>query len=96
MSNFNDQTLKCRDCGADFVWTAREQEFYEEKGFTNPPSRCPNCRKAKKANFNASRGPRKMFDAVCAKCGAQTQVPFEPRGDKPVYCLDCFRANRNG
>ena len=101
MSDLSDQTLKCRDCGADFVWTASEQEFYQQKGFTNPPSRCPACRKAKKEQFNAGRGgggyssgPRQMFDAVCANCGKPTQVPFQPSGSKPVYCLDCFKAKR--
>lgn len=40
-------------------------------------------------------GPRQMYNTVCADCGAETQVPFVPRGDRPVYCRDCFNA-RNG
>jgi len=101
VSSFQDQTLKCRDCGADFVWTASEQEFYEQKGFSNPPSRCVACRKAKKASFDAGRGgggsmgPRQMFDATCANCGKATQVPFQPTGARPVLCLDCYRAQRS-
>lgn len=86
-----DQTLKCRDCGQDFVWTASEQQFYQEKGFTNPPSRCPSCRKMKK---NQQFGERKMYTITCASCGKQDQVPFEPRGDKPVYCRECFGKQR--
>ncbi len=39
-------------------------------------------------------GPKEMFDAVCAQCGAQTTVPFKPSQGRPVYCRDCFRANR--
>jgi CxxC-x17-CxxC domain-containing protein len=35
-------------------------------------------------------GPREMFDAVCADCGKQTQVPFRPTEGRPVYCRDCF------
>jgi CxxC-x17-CxxC domain-containing protein len=31
-----------------------------------------------------------MHPAVCAQCGKDTTVPFRPRGDKPVYCSDCF------
>lgn len=46
-----DKTLICKDCKAEFVFTAREQEFYEEKGFTNEPVRCKACRDVKKANF---------------------------------------------
>lgn len=39
-------------------------------------------------------GERQMYAAVCAQCGKDTQVPFSPRGDKPVYCSDCFRAKQ--
>ena len=50
-----DKTLVCKDCGADFVFTEGEQQFYAKKGFDNEPQRCPDCRKARKAarrNFN--------------------------------------------
>ncbi|MBI5465113.1 zinc-ribbon domain containing protein [Candidatus Gottesmanbacteria bacterium] len=93
MSNFSDQNLTCRDCGAQFVWTAGEQEFYQQKGFTNPPTRCKDCRAKKKTNFN-SGGSRQMYDATCGRCGKPCQVPFQPRGDKPVYCSECFRSMR--
>ncbi len=43
-----DKTIKCKDCGQDFVFTVGEQEFYEEKGFTNEPVRCKECRDKKK------------------------------------------------
>ncbi|HLD57392.1 MAG TPA: CxxC-x17-CxxC domain-containing protein [archaeon] len=39
-------------------------------------------------------GPREMHDAVCSDCGQQTQVPFKPSGDRPVYCRDCFQKHR--
>ena len=44
-----DKTLTCKDCGAEFVFTVGEQEFYKEKGFDNEPQRCLACRRAKKA-----------------------------------------------
>lgn len=89
---YNDKTLICRDCGNEFVFTAGEQEFYAEKGFTNEPTRCKDCRNARKAARNGGdRGQRQMYDAVCAECGRPCKVPFEPRGDRPVYCSDCFR-----
>lgn len=95
---FTDQNLTCKDCGASFVWTGSEQEFYQQKGYTNPPARCPSCRQAKRASGGTgggfNRGPRQMFPATCAKCGAQTEVPFQPKGDKPVYCRECFQAQR--
>jgi CxxC-x17-CxxC domain-containing protein len=38
-----------------------------------------------------SSGPRQMYPATCANCGRETEVPFQPRGDRPVYCRDCFQ-----
>ncbi|MEG0134348.1 MAG: zinc-ribbon domain-containing protein [Clostridium sp.] len=43
-----DKTMTCRDCGAEFIFTVGEQEFYKEKGFDNEPTRCADCRRAKK------------------------------------------------
>lgn len=43
-----DKTLVCKDCGAEFIFTVGEQEFYKEKGFENDPIRCPECRRARK------------------------------------------------
>ncbi|MGI6650017.1 MAG: zinc-ribbon domain containing protein [Bacillota bacterium] len=92
---FNDKVLSCRDCGNEFVFSASEQEFYAEKGFANEPGRCPECRAARKAqargNNGYGRAPREMFPAVCAACGKDTTVPFQPSGEKPVYCRDCYQ-----
>mgnify|MGYP000940287769 CR=1 FL=1 len=90
---YEDKTLTCRDCGADFVFTAAEQEFFAEKGFTNEPGRCPECRRARKER-NGGRSQREMHPAVCAACGKDTMVPFRPSGDRPVYCSECFSNNR--
>jgi len=132
--SYADKTITCRDCGMDFVFTAGEQEFYAQKGFTNEPSRCPACRQQRKANGGGrsnsygdrdsygsrgyndygrsnsygdrdsygsygnrggyGRGEREMHSATCASCGREAQVPFVPRGDRPVYCTDCFRQQR--
>ncbi len=88
---YQDKTLVCRDCGKEFVFTAGEQEFYAEKGFQNEPTRCRECRQAHKAARN-SGAPREMHDAICANGGKPTQVPFQPREDRPVYCSECFAA----
>lgn len=97
---YEDKTLTCRDCGQDFIFSASEQEFYAEKGFQNEPSRCLPCRQARKQATGGRNGggfarPQKtMYPAVCAECGAETQVPFQPSGDKPVYCRQCFDSKR--
>ena len=112
--SYADKTLTCRDCGAQFTFTAGEQEFFDQKGFTNAPTRCPDCRAARKASSgrggggyssrdsydrggsygSSSRGAREMYTTTCSSCGREAQVPFVPRGDKPVYCSDCFQAQR--
>ncbi|MBO4432021.1 MAG: zinc-ribbon domain containing protein [Clostridia bacterium] len=90
---FEDKTLVCKDCGEEFVFTAREQEFYESKGFVNEPLRCKPCRDKRK---QAARGNREMHEAVCAACGGTARVPFAPREDRPVYCSECFAKMKEG
>jgi CxxC-x17-CxxC domain-containing protein len=106
--SFADRTLICRDCGTKFVYTAGEQEFYSSKGFTNDPTRCSGCRSTHRTQRSSGagsdgrvgsrmeRGPRQTFTTVCASCGGEAVVPFSPRGDKPVYCSNCFSKMRGG
>jgi CxxC-x17-CxxC domain-containing protein len=122
----SDKTLTCRDCGQEFVFTAGEQAFYQERGFSEP-QRCPSCRSRRKAERSSggydsggyggggsyssggyggggggyggggggySSGPRQMYPAVCSNCGKETEVPFQPRSDKPVFCRECFAERR--
>jgi DNA-directed RNA polymerase subunit RPC12/RpoP len=53
-----DRNITCKDCGKEFVFTEGEQAFYKEKGFENDPVRCPECRKARKAQKNTGRERR--------------------------------------
>jgi CxxC-x17-CxxC domain-containing protein len=96
--SFEDKTLQCRDCEQEFVFTAGEQEFYAEKGFQNEPTRCRECRDARKRERDSSGRSngqgRQLYTVVCADCGVETEVPFQPRGDRPVYCRDCFAAHK--
>ena len=91
--SFQDKDIKCSDCGSSFTFTAKEQEFFASKGYTNEPKRCPTCRQARRMDGGA-RGARKMTPAVCAECGQATEVPFEPRDDRPVYCAACYAKTR--
>lgn len=102
---YTDQVITCADCGIDFVFSASEQAFFAEKGFASAPKRCASCRSQRRSSGGGSsygagggyadRGPREMHDAVCARCGKDTQVPFRPTGARPVYCSDCFRMMRD-
>jgi CxxC-x17-CxxC domain-containing protein len=98
-----DKLLTCKECGKDFVFSVSEQEFYASKGFEHPPSRCQECRLARKnkkseAGFNgggysqypANRFTRETYEAICAECGCTTTVPFKPKDDRPVYCRQCY------
>jgi CxxC-x17-CxxC domain-containing protein len=116
----SDRTIICRDCGQEFTFTAGEQAFYAERGYSEP-QRCSGCRATRKAQRAASgydsgssyssggyssgggysrggggysSGPRQMYPAVCSSCGKETEVPFQPRNDKPVYCRECFQDKR--
>jgi CxxC-x17-CxxC domain-containing protein len=127
---FEDKTIVCVDCGAEFTFTADEQQRFADRGFTNEPKRCKTCREARKSSQSTGNrsagggasysggaggggggggrgyggrgggggrsfgGPRQMFPATCASCGQPTEVPFKPSGNRPVYCRECFQAQR--
>jgi len=100
--SFEDKSLQCSDCGATFTFSAEEQEFFQSKGYTNEPKRCPACRESRRAqrygnDSYGDRSRRQMFPATCAECGKETEVPFQPREGRPVYCSECYnkiRTNR--
>jgi CxxC-x17-CxxC domain-containing protein len=104
--SYADKTLTCRDCNQDFVFTAGEQEFYAQKGFTNEPTRCVDCRKNRNAQANRGDGGyrsggshqpvRERFETTCHECGGIAIVPFVPRNNKPVYCENCFPSHKSG
>lgn len=102
MTIATDRTILCRDCGRDFMFTAGEQAFYAERGFV-PPTRCVSCRASRRAErqmtgddvSHAPAAPRQLHPAICADCGRETMVPFEPRMGRPVYCRECFSRQRD-
>ena len=104
---FEDRNLTCVECDQSFVFTADDQQYHSDKGYTNEPKRCPSCRQARRANRGYDSGGgggggygggmrREMHPAVCAECGKDTEVPFRPTGERPVYCNDCYRQQRSG
>jgi CxxC-x17-CxxC domain-containing protein len=101
--SLENKEIQCFDCGATFVFTPEEQEFYQTKGYTNTPKRCPACRQARKERQDSNgfrsigagsmyRPQRQLFPATCARCGKSTEVPFEPRDGRPVYCRECYNS----
>ena len=98
---FQDRDLACVECGQTFVFSVDDQQYHADKGYTNEPKRCPSCRQARRASRGDDGGGygggmrREMHPAVCAECGKNTEVPFLPRGDRPVYCNDCYRQQRS-
>lgn len=93
-----DETLVCRDCGTTFTFSEGEQQFFRERGYDNKPSRCPDCRHARREGGGGqrreARGDRQMTDVQCTSCGKDTQVPFVPTPGRPVLCPDCFAQQR--
>ena len=101
---YSDKQITCSDCGTVFNFTAGEQEQFASRGYANAPKRCEVCRAKRKQTTSGSRSyssgssgsanygstSRQMFPAKCATCGKDTQVPFEPRPGRPVYCSDCY------
>lgn len=101
MATLEDRSIKCVDCGEDFVFTTGEQEFYRQHGLTHAPTRCKNCRENRKTQKpghhragNAASAPRELHKAVCAECGAETMVPFVPSASRPVYCRNCYQSRK--
>ena len=104
-----DLQLTCSDCGQDFTFTADDQAFFRERGYS-APKRCKACRQAKKNEQHGGGGggsgggggggyrssATTGTAVVCAGCGQQTTVPFEPRGDRPVFCKTCYQAQSGG
>jgi CxxC-x17-CxxC domain-containing protein len=99
---FVDRFLKCSDCNDEFVFTAGEQLFFNDKQFKNDPKRCKLC-KAKRAGLGRSSNPnavatlpfsRTETRTECSACGIETTVPFKPTQGRPVLCRSCFQLKR--
>jgi CxxC-x17-CxxC domain-containing protein len=100
---FQDKSLRCVDCGNEFIWTAGEQLFFADKQFKNEPKRCKSC-KAKRASRSMSSAgssggggygrERVETQATCSACGKETTVPFRPTQGRPIFCKECFQQRK--
>jgi CxxC-x17-CxxC domain-containing protein len=93
---FTDKALRCVECGAEFIWTAGEQAYYQEKQLQHEPRRCRVCKTKRAARPLPSpvRPAKGSAEAVCTACGRPTTVPFKPAPGRPVFCRDCYQHRR--
>jgi len=100
-----DAVLTCRDCALAFIFTAEERASQAQVGRSHPPSRCPECRVARKARQDLMGGVRAapgfrdrreqpMSTTTCRACGKPARVPFVVRGDRAAYCAPCYEQRR--
>jgi len=101
---FQDKLIQCFDCETIFTFDVLEQKQFASKGHNHNPKRCPSCRHERKTrqngnNVSSNRGnsyspSRQMYQIKCSACDKDTQVPFCPREDHPIYCRDCYNKVR--
>jgi CxxC-x17-CxxC domain-containing protein len=89
---YQDITLQCRDCGNDFAFTAGEQQFYSERGLTNQPGRCPDCRRAAKSSRGGGGGyGDRSYGDGGGGGGYSSRGGGGAREMYSVTCADCGR-----
>ncbi len=96
-TELQDKQILCIDCNSEFIWAAGEQVFFRDKGLTNPPKRCRDCKNAKNVRIAAvfaarEAGIKQRIEIAihCDKCKSYTTVPFYPSQGRPVLCRSCF------
>lgn len=87
---FEDKQLTCKECGNNFLFSAKEQEFFQLKGFMHEPARCSDCRKKKRKALE-----KEMAEIKCQGCGKETRALINIKNNVPVYCRDCFEKLKN-
>ena len=97
--SYTDKQITCSDCGTVFTFSAAEQEQFASRGYTNEPKRCQHAVRPENRTRPVAVAiiaevvgqPRDRCSRQNALPAVKILVPFEPRGDKPVYCSDCYR-----
>ena len=88
---YEDRTITCADCGQEFTFTASEQAFYAEKGFTDAPKRCKACRQARKAQRNSGGYGDDSYGGGGSSYGGGGGGGYDrpPRQMYDATCADC-------
>jgi len=94
---FQDRSLRCVDCGSEFIWTSGEQLFFADKQFKNEPKRCKACKSKRATRTGGSGAVRERVETqtTCSACGKDTTVPFRPTQGRPVFCKECFQQRKS-
>ena len=82
----SDRTMTCADCGQEFMFSASEQQFYADRGFSDP-RRCPTCRAQRKAARGSSGGGYGGYDSAMGGGGGYRERP--PREMFEAICSNC-------
>lgn len=90
---YTDRVISCADCGQEFTFTAGEQDFYAQRGFTEPPKRCPSCRAARKSQRNGGSGSSYGASGGYGSSGGYGASASErpPRQMHEAVCANCGR-----
>ncbi len=98
---YPSRSVSCRNCGAEYSLNGEELEFLAARGLDGSSGLCPGCRAIRRSQFASwnsgrglSRSSRELHTAICADCGAETQIPFLPKEGRPVYCSTCFEKRK--
>ncbi len=92
MIEVRDHQIECTKCGKTFTFSAGEARAFNDKGLTNVPKKCPDCR----AKERAKQEQKVRATVQCTECGTSFEVPFEPTRDaagkpvRPLYCIEHF------
>lgn len=89
ISDPQPKNLTCTACGAAFVFSVGEQEFFARRNLLNVPKRCLACRLALRLQRNG-RDTSTLTEVPCDQCKQITRVPFKPHGHRPIYCNECL------
>jgi CxxC-x17-CxxC domain-containing protein len=95
---YNDKNLTCSDCGQEFVFTASEQDFYAQRGFTEP-RRCASCRASRKAARNADGGGSYSSEGGYSSSGSYSSGGYSggggyDRGPREMFSATCSNCGR--
>jgi len=98
---FTNEPTRCPSCrqarkanGGGRSSGGYSRDSYSSGGYDDRESYGSSYGRSNGGNSSYSNGQREMHSATCASCGREAKVPFVPRGDKPVYCSDCFQQQR--